>query len=115
MALPAAFSIIVGVGMIAQWSLSYFSGQIPELETERIRILFHIAAEFVTAVALILGGIGLLVNPAWGVPLYLVAIGMLLYTAIVSPGYFAQKGQWVWLVIFGALIVLALISVFVVL
>jgi len=113
MIFPVVFSIIVGIGMIAQWSLTYFSKQIPELETERVRILFHIAAEFVTAVALILGGIGLLVNPDWGVSLYLVAIGMLLYTAIASPGYFAQKGQWVWPGIFGALIILALISVFI--
>jgi len=115
MTFPAIFSIIVGIGMIAQWSLLYFSKQIPELETERVRILFHIAAELITAIALIAGGVGLLGNWGWGIPVYLVAIGMLLYTAIVSPGYFAQKGQWVWLGIFGVLIILALASVFVVL
>jgi len=115
MTFPAIFSIVVGIGMIVQWSLSYFSKQIPELETERIRVLFHIAAELVTAITLILGGVGLLGNWSCGVPLYLVATGMLFYTAIVSPGYFAQKGQWVWLVIFGVLIVMALAGVFVVL
>lgn len=111
MIFPAIFSILVGIGMIGQWTFSYLSKQIPELETERTRILFHIAAELVTALGLIVGGIGLLVNPAWGRPVYLVASGMLLYTAIVSPGYFAQKGQWVWLGIFGVLIVLTLIGV----
>jgi len=115
MTFPAIFSIIAGVGMIAQWALSFFSKQIPELETERIRILFHIAAELITAAMLIVGGAGLLGNWDWGVPVYLVAIGMLLYTAIVSPGYFAQKGQWTWVGIFGVLIVLALASVIVVL
>jgi hypothetical protein len=108
---PAIFAILVSLGMIGQWSFSFFSRQIPELETERIRIVFHLAAEMTTAVALIAGGIGLLVNAGWGIPLYLLATGMLLYTAIVSPGYFAQKGQWVWLGIFGVLIVLALIGV----
>lgn len=108
---PAIFSIIIGIGMIVQWSLLYFKRQIPELETERVRIIFHITAELVTAMALILGGTGLLGNWEWGVPVYLIAIGMLLYTAIVSPGYFAQKGQWGWLGIFGTLIVTALVSV----
>lgn len=114
MAFPALFAIVVGLGMIGQWSFSYFSKQIPELETERIRVLFHIAAEMFTASALILGGIGLLGQWGWGVPVYFVASGMLLYTAIVSPGYFAQKGQWIWLGIFGILIVLALVSLSVV-
>jgi len=96
--------------MIVQWSLSYISKQIPELETERIRILFHIAAELVTAVSLIGGGVGLLGSWEWGVSVYHGAIGMLLYTAIASPGYFAQKRQWGWLGVFGALIILALAS-----
>lgn len=107
---PAIFAIIVGVGMIGQWAVSYFSKQIPELKTEPIRIGFHLAAEFITALALIAGGLGLLGGWAWGVPVYLVATGMLLYTAIVSPGYFVQKGQWGWLVMFGAIILLALVS-----
>ena len=111
MLFPAIFAILVGIGMIGQWSFLYLSKQIPELETERIRILFHIAAELLTALGLIVGGIGLLVNSAWGVPVYLVASGMLLYTAIVSPGYFAQKGQWAWLGMFGALALLALIGI----
>jgi hypothetical protein len=62
MLFPAVFAILVGVSMIGQWSFSYFSKQIPELETERVRVLFHIAAELITALALIAGGIGLLVG-----------------------------------------------------
>jgi hypothetical protein len=115
MIFPAVFGIIVGIGMIGQWTFSYISKQIPELKTERVRVLFHIAAELITALALIAGGVGLLGGSAWGAPLYLVATGMLIYTMIVSPGYFAQKGQYVWLGIFGALLVLTLISIGVVL
>lgn len=107
---PAIFAIIVGVGMIGQWAVSYFSKQIPELKTEPVRIGFHLAAEFITALALIAGGVGLLGGWAWGMPVYLVSTGMLLYTAIVSPGYFAQKGQWGWLVMFGVILLLALVS-----
>jgi len=48
MQFAAIFGIILGLGMIGQWGMSYFSKQIPELETEPIRIWFHIAAEMVT-------------------------------------------------------------------
>lgn len=108
---PAIFAITVGVGMIGQWTVSYFSKQIPELAAEPIRICFHIAAEMLTAVCLITSGIGLLAAQAWSIPLYLVASGMLFYTAIVSPGYFAQKGQWGWLVMFSVITILGIIGV----
>jgi len=46
--------------MIIQWTMSYVFKQIPELDTEPIRIWFHIAAEMATALMLMFGGIGLL-------------------------------------------------------
>ena len=110
MIFPAVFSIVVGAGMIIQWGLSYSSGQIPELESEPIRIWFHIAAELITAAILIAAGIGILTGSGWGQPLYFVSAGMLIYTAIVSPGYFAQKGQYNWLFMFGAILILQVIS-----
>jgi hypothetical protein len=111
MTFASIFAIVVGLGMIIQWTMSYLSKQIPELETEPIRIGFHIAAEMVTALMLIVGGIGLLTQRQWASTLYPIAMGMLLYTAIVSPGYFAQRGKWIWILIFGLLIVLAIVSV----
>ena len=36
---------------------------------------------------------------------------MLFYTIVVSPGYFAQKGQWVWVLIFTVLAALAILAV----
>ena len=110
MTFASIFAIVVGLGMIVQWTLSYLSQQIPELETEPIRIGFHIAAEMATALMLIVGGIGLLTHGPWASTLYPIAIGMLFYTAIVSPGYFAQQGKWIWVLIFAVLILLAIIS-----
>ena len=115
MAFPAVFAILVGVGMIGQWTASFIGKQIPELKTEPIRIGFHLAAELTTALCLIIGGVSLLTEQTWSVPLYLVASGMLFYTAIVSPGYFAQKGQWGWLVMFGSIIILNIVSLSIVL
>ena len=112
MTLPAAFAIIVGVGMLAQWSVSYVTKQIPELESEPYRIWFHIAGEITTAVLLIAGGITLLLKWSLAPALYLVAMGMLIYTGIVSPGYFAQKGQWAWVLIFAVIVILAIFAAF---
>jgi hypothetical protein len=106
------FAVLVGVAMIGQWMRSYLTGQIPELEQEPIRIYFHLVAESITAMCLISGGFGLWLNSSWGKSLYLIAMGMLFYTAIVSPGYFAQQGDWKWLGIFSSLIVMGLVSVF---
>jgi len=114
MVFPATLALFVGTGMIGQWILSYVKEQIPELQSEPIRIWFHIAGEMVTAVSLISSGFGLLAGSSWAPQLYLIAIGMLFYTSIVSPGYFAHKGQWIWVVIFGILILISIASIFLV-
>jgi hypothetical protein len=69
----------------------------------------------VTALCLILSGIVLLLGIGWAVPCFLVAAGMLFYTSIVSPGYFAQQGQWGWLAMFSAILILTVISLILVL
>ncbi len=105
------YGIAVGLSMFGQWAFFLATGQVPELQTEPIRIAFHLAGEFVTAVGLLAGGIGLLKRLRWAAPLYSVAAGMLLYSAIVSPGYFAQRGQWAIVGMFAVILVLALVSI----
>jgi hypothetical protein len=107
----AIYAIIVGSGMIAQWVLSYVTHQIPELKTEPVRIGFHILAEMLTASMLMMSGVGLLSSEDWGKNIFLIAMGMLFYTCVVSPGYFAQKGQWGWLGMFAVLILLGIVSI----
>ena len=97
MVLAALFGILVGLAMIGQWTYLYLSENIPELKDEPIRIRFNMAAEIITALCLIISGIGLLAGLGWSKSLYLISMGMLFYTAIVSPGYFAQQGDWKWL------------------
>lgn len=106
MAFPAVFALIIGLGILGQWGASAVRGQIPELKTEPARIAFHLAAEFTTALGLILAGAGLLFGWGWARDLFLVASGMLVYTSIVSPGYFVQMGQKIWLLIFGLILAL---------
>jgi hypothetical protein len=94
MRFPAWYGIIIGGLMIIQWTFSIVSGGVPEFQTEPWRIGFHLAAEFSTAVMLILGGMAVLRSAAWGRPVLLIGLGMVIYSEIVSPGYFAQLGEW---------------------
>ena len=107
----AIFVILVGAGMIGQWLVLFLSKSIPELKTEPIRIKFHIAAEMVTALMLVVSGVLLLAGVSAGRTIFLVAMGMMFYTCIVSPRYFAQQGNWYWLIMFSVLIVLGILGI----
>ena len=97
--------------MLAQWGLFLATAQVPELGSEPWRIGFHLAAEGITAVALLAAGMAILRGLPWATWVGLVANGMLVYTSIVSPGYFAQLGQWPFVVMFAAVIACAIASI----
>jgi hypothetical protein len=115
MVFASVVAIVIGIGMIGQWSFFLATKRVSELQSEPFRIGFHLAGEFLTALALIAGGAGLLSGASWGRPTYLVATGMLLYTVVVSPGYFAQRREWPLVGMFAVLLVLALISLILIL
>jgi len=107
----ATYSLVVGVMMVAMWSVFAVTGQIPELDTSPKEIAFHLAAEFLTAFALIAGGLGLALRRSWGYATNLVALGMLAYTVIVSPGYYAQTGDYAFVGMFAVLMMLTLLFI----
>lgn len=78
--------------MIAVWIVYLALGQFPELKTVPFEASFLLIAESFTAIALILGGAGILKQQKWGKKLNLTAMGMMLYTVINSIGVFGQDG-----------------------
>jgi hypothetical protein len=100
----AWYGILVGLLMMVQWTFSIVSGGVPELETTPWAIGFHLAAEMLTALVLIITGIALLKSVSWGNQILLVGLGMVIYSEIVSPGYFAQQSQWAMVAIFAILL-----------
>jgi hypothetical protein len=46
--------------MTGWWTFSFAKGKVPELRTEPERLYFHVAAEFLTALLLVVSGFGLL-------------------------------------------------------
>ena len=91
--IAAIYSIIIGIAMIGMWLSLIATDQVLEIKTEPIRISYHLIAEFLTAIFLIIAGFGLFTSRKWGFHLFLISMGMLLYTVIVSAGYYAEKGD----------------------
>ena len=117
MLFSAIFAMVVGVMMIAQWTLTITRGQVPGPDDDavagrgRTEMTFHWIAEFATAIALIVGGLDLILKWGAGVELFLVAAGMLVYAVVNNAGYFAQLRQWPPVVMFGVILALDVVAV----
>lgn len=101
----AIYQIIIGLGIIGIWISLFLSNQIPETQTELIRITMHILAEITTGVLLISSGVYILTKKRLS-SLFDVSSGSLIYTLIASPGYYAQKGEWAVFAIFLAMLII---------
>lgn len=104
------FGIVVGSSMAAMWVFFFVAGSVPELRSAPIALAFHLTAEGITAFLLVTSGVGLLLGTPAARQTYRVGIGMLQYSVIVSAGYFAQLGQWPFVVMFAVISLLALLA-----
>lgn len=87
------FSILMGAALLGTWIVLFLQGNVPELMTSPLETGLLLLAEFLTGLSLIVGGIGLLARTRWGVPLDLVALGMLLYVSTYYTGILGQQGN----------------------
>jgi len=104
-------SISIGALMLLQWAFFLGTGSVPEVSSEPLALAFHLVAEGATSLVLLYAGVSLLRRWRSGIVAGLVGNGMLLYTVIVSPGYFAQAGQWPLVAMFLVLVVVALAAI----
>lgn len=100
----AIFALCVGFLMFLMWAFFIVAGLVPEFEIKPIEIVLHLVAEFATAILLIVSGIGVLRKKHVCVLLMPFALGMLVYTLIVSPGYYAQQGEYAFVGMFAGLL-----------
>jgi hypothetical protein len=77
------------------------TGQVPEVAEGRVDIWFHIVAELAMAGLLVAAGVALLRRVPRAGLLSALALGWICYSAVNSPGYYAQTGDWAVVGMFG--------------
>ncbi len=110
MKLASGYAIVVGALMLLVWVFLLFSGQVPDMETQFLALVFHWAAELVTALALIASGLALWKSKRWAAWGYPLAMGMLIYALINSPGFYVQRQEWGMVAMFALVLPLAIIA-----
>ena len=101
------YIIIIGIAMLCMWLFLLGKKEVPELSTKPTQISFHLIAELLTSISLIIGGIGLIMDQSWGMALFFISIGMAIYSTINAAGFYGQLKDWPMFII---LIVFSLIS-----
>ena len=101
------YIIIIGIAMLSMWIFLLGKREVPELTTKPTQIYFHLVAELLTSIALIIGGIGLIMNQSWGVAIFFISIGMAIYSTINAAGFYGQLKDWPMFIV---LIVFTIIS-----
>jgi hypothetical protein len=109
------FQLLAGVAVLGLWTLLLLGGQVPEVQEGRVDIWFHVAAEVAMAVALVTAGLGVLRRAVWARGVSLLALGLLAYSAVNSPGYYAEQGDWAMVGMFAGVLLAAVASLAVVL
>ena len=112
MKFSAIYALCVGALMLVQWTFFLLTGNVPELQSAPWSIAFHLAAEFLTAILLIISGMMLLKGLLLAKQVFLLSVGMVVYAMVNSAGYFAQSGDWIFVVMFGLLLALAGVSIY---
>jgi hypothetical protein len=92
--IASIYIIIIGTAMLCMWIFLLGKREVPELRTKPTQIFFHLVAELLTSITLILGGIGLFMDQPWGVALFFIAIGMAIYSTINAAGFYGQLKDW---------------------
>ncbi|MFO7796212.1 MAG: hypothetical protein ACQERB_05525 [Promethearchaeati archaeon] len=98
------YAIIIGIGIIGLWAMLLLTNQVPELKTQSIEIRFHITAEMSMGILSLLSGILLLIRLSWASTFFILAMGLVIYAVINSAGYYGQKKQWVFVLMFGIIL-----------
>ena len=92
--IASIYTIIIGIAMLCMWIFLLGKREVPDLTTKPTQISFHLIAEFITAVMLLIGGFGLFSNQSWGIVIFYISIGMVIYSTINAAGFYGQLKDW---------------------
>lgn len=110
--LPIGISLLMSVALFGLWGVLLARRAVPELSQGLPSIRFHIGAELVTAACLLASAALLASADGPAVRLFATAsLGAIAYSTVNSPGYYADRGNWAIVGMFGLLFVLALVAI----
>ncbi|NVM36571.1 MAG: hypothetical protein HWN81_13325 [Candidatus Lokiarchaeota archaeon] len=92
--IASIYIILIGIAMLCMWFLLLLKREVPDLKTKPTQIFFHLIAEFLTSIMLIIGGIGYIMNQPWGVAIFFIAVGMAIYSTINAAGFYGELKDW---------------------
>ena len=98
--LAAVYAILVGLSMFAIWGLFFITGSVPLLDVRPLEITFHVIAEVVTGLTLVVAGLGLLGNRGWALNVYFLGLGLLVSALVNSPGMYVETGNMLMVAVF---------------
>ena len=107
------YAIVTGLGMIGVWIMLLVTGNDPqlqnELETIPLSITMAIISDVLTGTTLMAAGIGLLMKKEWSIKVFLLSMGFLFYSVINAAGFYGQRGDIGFVIMFAVIFILAII------
>jgi hypothetical protein len=92
------YSITVGISLIGFWVVVYLKKMLDSFIDNSFERLFHIIAELMISVLALISGIVILTNQPWGIFVFILTMGFLIYASVNAIGIYGKKKTW-WLVI----------------
>lgn len=107
--LSAYYLVLLGVSISGMWIIILLNG---EIEEGRVEFLFHLFSEFLMALTCFSAGILTLRKHFSGIGLSIAGHAMLIYSVLNAAGYYAERGNVMFPVLFIVLFLLSLIFIY---
>ncbi len=99
------YAIVIGIGILGLWTMLLLTKQVPELKTEPVSIALHLTAEIIMGILSLVSGIFLLIGFSWAAYFFILAMGLVIYAVINAAGYYGQRRQWSFVIMFGIILI----------
>ena len=97
------YLIFLFIAITAYWIITLSGKAYPEGPVE---ITFHVVSELLMAAICLIGGVLLLLKHAMGIKLSIAGLSMIIYSVLNAAGYFGERGDWIMVAIFMALLLI---------
>ncbi|MCG3221869.1 MAG: hypothetical protein H7641_10860 [Candidatus Heimdallarchaeota archaeon] len=108
-------AFVIGAGTLAMilWIVVLSTKMGHKFREKPFERLFLVIAEFVMSIIAIISGIALLLQQTWGLPLFFLATGLILYALINAIGIYGEKkyGLLVIVLVISTIITMILIAI----